>query len=258
MSAEGIVMLKAGNQKLALRCFALMLLVPGLFLLTKDSARASLSPTQGRSPLPVASIAPQDDAPLRIINTFLESGPEGVTLKVMAQNQSGKRIRAYALVADGGGVSMIDFANLTTAARLLRPTQIETFGFSYGEDNTPRSVTLSIDFVEFEDGSVWGRDAHNSRDRLAGQREGAKAERQRLKAILKSGGTSAVFSAVREEVPDTLEVNASKKRTGEWIEGYRNGVASMRNRLRRNLQSSDPADVERELARPFDQTETKP
>lgn len=176
----------------------------------------------------------------------------------MAQNQSGKRIRAYAIVAEAGPASRVDFANLTTPTAILRPTQIETFDFPYKENDAPQRVTLSVDFVEFDDGSTWGADVYNSRDTLAGQRVGAKAERARLRELLKSGGPSAVFDAVREEVPGRPEITRTAKPSEEWLKGYRNGVAGIRHRLRQNIQSDDPARVESELARPFDLSEGQP
>lgn len=141
-------MLESENRKLALRCLALIVLISGLVLLTKERTRASLSSPQARVKLPVASVAPQDDTPLRIINTFIESEPGVVRLKVMAQNQSGKKIRAYAIVADGGAGSRVDFANLTTPTAVMQPTQIKTFDIAYSENQVPANVTLSVDFVE--------------------------------------------------------------------------------------------------------------
>lgn len=242
----------------ALRYLALALFLFSLLLLTRDLTRASLSYLQLRPKSPTASVAPQPGAPLRITHTFVESEPGLIRLKVMAQNQSGKSIRAYAIVADAGPASRVDFVNLTTSAAVLRPTQIETFDFPYRENDAPQRVTLSVDFVEFDNGSTWGTDSHNSRDTLAGQREGAKAERARLRGLLKSGGPSAVFDAVREEVPDRPEIKRDAKPSEEWLRGYRNGMAGIRHRLRQNLQSSDPARVELELARPFDLSEGQP
>jgi|SRR5215204_376392 len=241
----------------ALRYLALTLLGFSLLLLTKDLTRASLSYLQSRPKLPAAYVAPQTDAPLRITHTFVESVGL-IRLKVMAQNQSGKKIRAYAIVADAGSHSQVNFANLTTSAAALRPTQIKTFDFAYGENEPPESVTLSVDFVEFDDGSTWGTDTHNSRDMLAGQREGAKAERSRLRELLKSGGVSAVFDAVSEDVPERPELKSPTKRSEAWLTGYRNGIGGIRHRLRQNLQSSDPARAEVELARPFDSSEGQP
>jgi hypothetical protein len=248
------------NTKLVTRCITLAVLSLGLFLLTKDSTKASLASRQGRPKPPSASAARQDDAPLRIINTFVESEPGVFRLKVMAQNQSGKRIRAYAIVAFAGVQSRVIFANLTTPATVFQPTQIKTFDLPYGENEAPGLVTLSIDFVEFEDGSTWGRDMYNAHDKLAGQREGAKAERERLRELLKSKGPSAVFDAVRAEVSDDLPPTSetTTKHSEEWRLGYSNGVALIRHRLRETVQADDAASAERALSRPVDLSESKP
>jgi hypothetical protein len=191
-------MIEPDARKLILKCFTLALIAFGVYITTRSPAQVLRAAPQTREKLPTTSIAPQADAPLRIVNTFAESEPGLVRVKVMAQNQSGKRIRAYAIVAEAGPASRVDFANLTTPTAILRPTQIETFDFPYEENDAPQRVTLSVDFVEFDDGSTWGADVYNSRDTLAGQRVGAKAERARLRELLKSGGPSAVFDAVRE------------------------------------------------------------
>lgn len=241
-----------GTKKLVLKCFTLTLLAFGVYVTTTTPMQALLAAPQSRERLPAASIASQADSPLRIVNTFTESEPGLVRVRVMAQNQSQKRIRAYAILADAGAYSRLDFANLTTPTALFQPTQIKTIDISFSESEAPASVTLSVDFVEFDDGSTWGADSYHSRDRLAGQRAGAKAERLRLRGLLKARGSSAVFDAVREDVSDDAKGEGANKHTEEWMQGYRNGVGSVRNRLRRNLPAGDPARVEGELAKPFD------
>lgn len=254
-------MFHSENKRLALKCVALILLVFCLLTFSTESTKSLLASShalQDRPQLPTVSIAPQDGAPLRLMSTFMESEPGLLRIKVMAQNQGIKRIRAYALVADGGDASRIDFANLTGQNAFIQPTQIKTFDVAYGESRVPESVTFSVDFVEFDDGSTWGLDSHNSRDMLAGQREGAKAERKRLRDLLKSKGPVAVFDAIQAEGSDNPEVGTTTKNSERWLQGYRNGIASIRHRLRRNLQNRDAAGVETELARPFDSSEEQP
>ncbi|MET0622154.1 MAG: hypothetical protein ABW250_04145 [Pyrinomonadaceae bacterium] len=246
------------TRKLILKCFTLVLLTFGVYVTTKTPMLLLRASPQSRERLPAASIAPQADAPLRIINAFVESEQGLVRVRVMTQNQSQKRIRAYSILADAGAYSRLDFANLTTPTAIFQPTQIKTTDISFSEGQTPESVTLSIDFVEFNDGSTWGLDSHHSRDRLAGQRAGAKAERLRLRALLKGKGPSAVFDSIREDVPDDAGVKADDKHSEEWLQGYRNGIGSIRHRLRRSLPAGDSARVESELAKPFDLSEEQP
>lgn len=246
------------NTKLALRCFTLAVLSFGLFFLSRDSTKASLSAPQTRPKPPEASVARQDDSPLRLLNTFVEYEPGTFRLKVMAQNQSGKKIRAYAVAVDAGPESRANFANLTSAASVLRPTQVKTLDFAFSENEAPKLATFFVDFVEFDDGTTWGRDMYNSRDMLAGWREGAKDERKRLRALLKSKGAPAVFDAVREEVPDDIGAEPTVKHSQAWLIGYGSGVASVRYHLRQNLQAGDAAGAEKELAKPFDLSEEQP
>lgn len=246
------------DKKLVFRCLALAALGAGLFLITRDSTRALLSGAHVRAKPPEVAVARQDDSPLRLLNTFVESEPGIFRLRVMAQNQSAKRIRAYAIVASAEIYSRVDFANMTSAENVFQPTQVKTFDFAFGEDEAPGLVTLSVDFVEFDDGTTWGRDIHNSHDMLAGQRAGAGDERRRLRELLKSGGPAAVFDAVREDGGGRPTDEAAAGRSNKWLEGYRNGVAAIRYRLRQSVQAGDAAGAAKELTKPFDLSEVQP
>jgi hypothetical protein len=138
---------------------------------------------------------------------------------------------------------------------VLLPTQIKVIDISYAEEGRPKRVSVSVDFVEFEDGTTWGTDAGNSKDILAGQRVGAKAERQRLKNLLKSKGRPALNDlpeAGRSDEPAAAEVTG---RSPQWLQGYRGGVGSIRHRVRQARQASNPDQVEVELNKAFDTSE---
>lgn len=246
------------NAKLALRCFTLAVLSFGLFFLSRDSTKASLSIPQTRPKPPEVSVVQQNDSPLRLLNSFVESDAGRFILRTAAQNQSARRIRAYAIAASAGIHSSVNFVNISSAINVWQPTQVKTIDFVYGEEDAVGLVTLSVDFVEFDDGTTWGRDMYNSRDMLTGWREGAKDERKRLRALLKSNGAPAVFDAVREEVPDDIGAESAGKHSQSWLVGYGSGVASVRYHLRQNLHAGDAAGAEKELAKPFDLSEKQP
>ena len=88
---------------------------------------------------------------------------------------------------------------------------------------------LSVDFVEFADGTVWGPDTTRSTERLAGTRAGMSAERVRLLKVLKGSGEAAVISALESRE----EVSPSPGHSAEWSEGFRTGILQYRARLRR-------------------------
>jgi len=248
-------MLNSDIKKIVMKYFVLMLMILALLLFSKDSTKALFASSQASkdgAELPTITQADQGDAPLRIVHTFVETpSPEKIVVRVMVQNQSAKNIRALAIAAD----TRVDFLNLSSRASILMPSQIKTFDIVYTEDGRPKRVNLSIDFVEFGDGTAWGIDNANSRDRLAGQREGAKAERQRLKNLFKSKGRSALTELLEGEVPDKLESSSAANRSQEWQQGYRSGMASIRYRLRQALQTSNQEQVELELNKSYDTSE---
>ncbi len=201
----------------------------------------------------------QDGAPLRVLSTEVETAePRAFRLKVIVQNQSFKEIRAYAITsetatekAQGGNTN---FINLTRSDLIWRPTEIRPIEVSDCQDEPIRSVKLTVDFVEFADRTTWGPDANNSRDLLAGQREGARAERQRMRQLLKSKGRAAVSDDLRADDHREVEAPVGPNRSEKWLIGFRAGVGSMRSRLKRALRSGAEK-MERELGRAFDTAE---
>jgi hypothetical protein len=244
------------KNKTLMRCLTLMLMSLALVLFLKDSTRALFVPSQVTQDdtqiLRLAQVNP-DGAPLRIINTFVETpSPEKIVVRVMVQNQSDKKIRALAISAK----TRIEFLNLTGSAAAILPTQVRTFDLVYTTEN-PKTISVSIDFVEFADGTTWGLDIGNSRDRLAGQRAGAKTERQRLKDLFKSKGQSGLIDVLEGDDSDESEsLNSSNfaNRSSQWLQGYHSGVMSIRYRVRRALQSGLDR-VKVELDSPYDTSE---
>lgn len=244
----------SSRNRIAGKCLTLLLLVLITGLVLNDTKRelfASAQAPNKRAEMPVVTRVEQGDAPLRIVNTFVETrGQDQIVIRVMLQNQSSKKIRAMAVAADG----RTEFLNLSGAASVLLPTQIRTLDMSYVLDGLPKRVNISVDFVEFDDGTTWGADDSNSRDRLAGQRAGAKAERQRLKHLLKTKGTVAL-SDLPEGHDDAEPPPAAAGRSETWLHGYRGGVSAMRHRVRQALQAGNPKQAEGELNKPFDTSE---
>lgn len=248
--------------KPALKLLTLTLLVAGLLLLAADSARTWLTysrASQGRWPATDVSVSEQEGAPLRVLSTSVESAePRAFRLKVIVQNQSLKEIRAYAITSvtatekeQGGNTN---FINLTRRDGIWRPTEVRPIEVSDCQDEPIRSVKLTVDFVEFSDGTTWGPDANNSRDLLAGQREGARAERQRMRQLLKSKGRAAVAEVINSDDRGEVEAPDGSNRSEKWLIGFRAGVGSIRARLKEALQSGAEK-MERELDRPFDTSE---
>jgi hypothetical protein len=249
-------------RNLGVKGLTLVVLFACLFLFSQNSTKrllASSNTAQGPIRPPLISITPQGDSPLRILSTSIQPAEaQALSLQVIIQNQSGNKIRAYAIAFETATDKMqngrAEFQNLTTS--IWEPTQITAIEFKDSQDEPFVSVKLTVDFVEFSDGKTWGPDLHNSRDILAGQRAGAQLERQRLRQLLKRKGERAVIDDVQEDIPADLSAIAGPDHSSQWLIGFRSGMSAMRARLNRVRQSGLRA--ESELGKPFDTSESIP
>lgn len=237
----------------------LALLVAGTFwfssgaigrLVTSDSGNLQQSPT--------IILARQPDTPLQIISTWIATEtPQNFRLMAQVQNQSGKAIRAYAVNSQTASTKQqnghTQFLNLTQRSTFWQPAEIKTVEVADSQDEPIKTVTLTIDFVEFADGLTWGPDSANSRDLLAGQRAGAKLTRQRLRQLMQTRGEEAVTLEVQKgDAAQTVDADIAANHSPRWVEGFRNGAASARRRLSNAIASRDKERIKAELDRPFD------
>jgi hypothetical protein len=252
-------MLTLNIRKLTLKGLTLIVLTLSLLVFSKDSTKTLLASPQAPqdSTLPVISIAPQDNPPLRILSGAAESfGEQQFRVQVIMQNQSNKVVRCYALIVENldNGVMRTEFVNLNGSRAGLQPTQVVPDSLIF-TDHAER-LRLAIDFVEFSDGATWGPDTRNSRDKLDGMRVGARIEKQRLISLLKANGPTAVFDYIATgEATSDLEAAKATNRSDEWRQGFRSGAGAIRNRFSRFARSSTPSQIELQLKRPFDSSE---
>ena len=159
-------MFEVATKKLVQRFLCLTLILFGLFFFSREATRSVLVKAQTRQEQapPNVSIALPDNAPIRIISTSVVSAePSNFRLHVMIQNQGFKGIRAYTIVSETasdkkqGGHT--DFLNLRT--NIWQPTVIKAAEVSDSQTDPIVSVKLTIDFVEFADGTTWGADAQH-------------------------------------------------------------------------------------------------
>ena len=175
-------------------------------------------------------VTPQEGAPLQLISTWIDSSKaQSFRLVAQFQNQSAKAIRVYAFKSQTATIKLqnshVQFMNLTQRSAIWQPSEMRTVEFADSQEEEVKTVRLTLDFVEFSDGSTWGPDSENSRDMLAGQREGAKLERQRQSQIMRAKGQQGLISDA--QVPDRGVERAGSNRSAQWLEGFRQGQASM-------------------------------
>ena len=169
----------------------------------------------------------QPDSPLSIRSArVVFDDPHKPAFEYTVVNNNDKPIRAYTIRQDDG----LTGSNLSMLNSPLQPGQSLWEAYDNATYSEPvRTILLSVDFVEFADGTAWGPDTTRSSQRLAGMRTGMSVERNRLLTILNDEGVAKLTSDLDAE----LEVNPPSGNSSEWSEGFRIGTLQYRARLRR-------------------------
>jgi hypothetical protein len=237
------------------------LLVAGTFWFAKHPTGAFMM-TQEREGgnRSLAIVITSTAAPLQILSSWVESAtPQNFRLVLQVQNQSGKGIRAYAITSRTATSKRQNgnsqFMNITQRSSVWQPTEIRSIEVNDSLDDQIRSVKLTIDFIEFTDGTTWGPDSENSRDLLAGQREAAKFEKQRLRKLMETKGPEALAVDAQAIDGSRVESAIESGHSVKWEEGFRQGVNAVRRRLRNAIASGSKEQIKAELSRPFDTAE---
>lgn len=250
-------------RKLALKSLTLIMLLLSLGFFLKDSTKSLLASNQSgesHTSSPAVIVTLQEGVPLRVISTSVISAePGNFRLQVVVQNQGLKPIRAYAITSEAASdkqqSASTNFLNLRQRANIWEPTVMRAIEVSDSQNEIIVRVRLTIDFVEFMDGTTWGPDAQHSSDILAGQREGARVEKQRLHLLLKSKGPKAIQEDVEASGLGQAEALVRGKHSEFWLNGFRSGVSSVRRNLKQVSSSGNVEKMVIELSKPFDTSE---
>lgn len=205
----------------------------------QDSAKPSL----------LVLVKPQTDPPLLITGMTVEDSadPRMPTIQFTIKNNTKKRIMAYAIRHDEtlphssfSGTVAVNSPDRNRALPAGAEVQSEITGIQYSEP--PISLMLSVDFVEFTDGTRWGPDTYKYGERIDGLRAGAKMAKERMLKILAVDGPAALIHSL-----DSINVEADQPdlHSSEWLDGFRHGVGWMRERVR--SKGKDVVEIKREL-----------
>jgi hypothetical protein len=176
-------------------------------------------------------------------------------VEITITNTSDKQVSAYAIkyrvVCNGesrpGGVELVQSS---TADSLMSPHDTRTVIVGGAHYSLPiEQIVVSVDFVEFTDGTSWGTDTYSSKEVLAGMRAGARRTAAHLLRVFTGSGANAL-SAELERVGNENDVAAEASE--KWREGFQRGVAFIKERAKREITIYSPRDVERILTLPID------
>jgi hypothetical protein len=205
-----------------------------------------------------ASISVIPDAPLALQLAQPESvgvdqhDPE---VEVVITNTTDKPVSAYAIRYDIGLNSQlrpggVELNNIYAAQFLLQPKETRTTFISGVHYSLPiERIVVSIDFVEFTDGTTWGGDTYSSGEVLAGMRAGARTATKHLRELLAAQGAVS-FAGKLERATDDISIPVGH--SSKWQEGFQRGVAFITERAKHEIKGFSTAEIERVLTLPVD------
>lgn len=223
------------------------------------SSVEALGYTSGTLQSSVVSVAPQINTPLRItVESIDDSTPLAPQINYAVQNISDKPIRAYTVLEETATNSArsrySSIVNLTSTAQILQPYQSKRDTFGGESFKEPLvSLVLSIDFVEFADGTTWSKDTQQAAENIAGQRAGGREASKKLRELLGKQGVEAIVNLVKQK---NIEIVApSADRSEAWQHGFRIGHNTVLHRLKVAHEKGGLTQFTSELQKPFDASE---
>ncbi|MDQ1592282.1 MAG: hypothetical protein QOG71_2909 [Pyrinomonadaceae bacterium] len=222
------------------------------------TSRELVAAVRTQQPVKV-EVQPQADVPLAITSIYVTSSDlkqPDFTYEVV--NTNNKPISAYAIrheVTIGATqTSGVTFTSMWSHSSLLQPQSKiveQSVGTTYGA--TVSGVMLSVDFVEFADGSTWGADTFKMSEKLAGRRTGGRTALKEFREKSNLHGPGAVSSMLEEEISLAPQVDKSPI----WKEGFEEGIKIVRLRLQHAKRKGGLSALESELLKPFDISEER-
>lgn len=239
--------------KLSFKCFALGILIGSLLFFYYRSSSSHAAPLR-------VVVAAQPGAPLLILATFVDAGnPIRPRYGYSITNTTDKAIVAYAIQES---VSLDPTSSIVTTTLAHMPArtlwlgphdsrQEESGGKTY--EKAPIEVNLTVDFVEFEDGTKWGEDKIKSAERLDGERAGGRAALKKYREILVANGVDALLEEAAN--PKLIEPENINGKSSNWVDGFKMGVSVVKSRMATAETKGGKDGIRRELAKPYDSTE---
>lgn len=221
------------KSKKYLLLFALVMLINTL--LTFVLIRVSISQTRKtdyslQEPVKV-KIAMQENCPLKVTVINVDtSNSDHQVINYSIQNISVKPIEAYVLVGNGERGGRVVTNSFTT--NLFQANEFKSSDLPIERETIKEKsiIVLSIDYVEFADGSSWGNDSQGKSQHITGARAGRKAAIKQLKELIKNqnaGDVNSPSSLLEQNVIEINVVVPENNLSTEWNQGYKSGYKSV-------------------------------
>jgi hypothetical protein len=236
---------------------ALLIAFTTISVVAQSSQRKPRPATSVEERTPQVIIAPQPDSPLSVTTSTRWSTPgrEIFDLYIVVKNVDGRAVRSYTTRVDSGAgefrKEQCFIQNIYVPGKVLQTEQTDGKSRFMGiEKGAPYTAfQVSVDYLEFTDGSVWGVDSCQSAEYLAGERAGGQAAIDAIQKMLRERGPDAVVAAIKE---GSVSVEEQPGRTSRWEEGFRQGIATINQRILATYQNEGLSEIEAALRKPYD------
>lgn len=214
-------------------------LMLGAFLIHKSFGQTNKHAEQ--KPLTIEVVA-QNDSPLQITLINVDnSAPSFQVINLAVQNTGNKPVRAYSVYAEGKLTGRTVTSNF--AAKLLQQGESYNNRLPVERENikADEKLSLSVDYVEFEDGSSWGDDTQQRSMKITAEREGRKAAIKQIKDLVKNQDFNTLTNLFSQEITELSFPLQSSNQTTDWQNsfqgGYRSAIAILREYQKRGIDS---------------------
>jgi hypothetical protein len=183
------------------------------------------------------------------------AGREILDLYVVVTNRDAKSIRAYSTRIDFEQRKQSEerclIENIYAPGKVIKQEQKDGKSRFLGFEKkiAPSAIQVSIDYVEFADGSAWGQDSCQSVEYLAGERAGGEAALSWFRNLIKEKGTEAAVEAIRS---GGVSVEKPYNPSARWDEAFGRGVEIVGRRVMTAYQNEGAAEVDVTLSKPYD------
>ncbi len=211
---------------------------------------------------PVVTVDIQPDVPIVISSPRIVYADSAYAEFVYdLTNASTKPVRAYAIrqqvYLQKVAASSFSFTNLPVSGHSpLSPKALTTDSDTSDiEPGKQQRIVLSVDYVEFVDGTTWGQDSGNFAETSAGQRAAATLITARLKDASHLSGRQDVLKLIEDA---RANFKPSPAQSEKWQQGFSSAVASIMERLKRAYNKGGSNQLKYELSQVTTQLKANP
>ena len=191
-------------------------------------------------------VAVQDICPLKITLVDVDNSDSSFQkINYAVQNVSGKPITGYVIWESGKSTGKV-----ATNFFPIKPFQASVIytGESFVERENIKddeNVSLSVDYVEFADGSSWGNDTQGQSKHIAGGRAGVNAAAEQLSDLIGKGEVGVLTALLKRDLVDIEVPLSGTAQNDKWQYGFRSGYKSAVSFLNKHWGKEDKEILEK-------------